>query len=130
MIQRILTAFAVVVISVIPSTGNTPGKHTVLLTWTNGVCSTSGTCTTNVYRGTSAGVCSGTPTPLASLAVSGTGGNAGTYTDQNPPTGAVYYNVSNVDPAKGGESTCNGEVQVTVSPITTPTDSGLAGVVQ
>jgi len=100
---------------------NTPGKHTVKLTWIDGACSVAGTCSANVYRGTSPNVCSGTPTPLA------TGITGGTYTDLNPPTGTVYYNVSDVDPGKGGESTCNGEVQVSVQTITTNPPTSLSG---
>lgn len=103
---------------------NTPGKHSVKLTWTDGICSVAGTCSTNVYRGTAANVCAGNPTPLA------TGIIGGTYIDLNPPTGAVFYNVSNVDPGKGGESTCNGEVQVTVQPITSNADTNLQGAQQ
>jgi len=126
-----LALAAILLLVALPSLANTPGKHTVALSWNNGVCSVSGTCTVNVYRATSPNVCAGNPTPyLTGIPVSGTGANVGTTIDQNPPTGAVYYNVSNVDPAKGGESTCNGEVQVTVQPITTPPPSGLVGVQQ
>jgi hypothetical protein len=100
---------------------NTPGHHTVSLTWTNGT--TCPTCTANIYRSTTANVCSGTPTPYASVPATTT---AGAFTDLNPPTGAVFYNVSNVDPALGGESTCNGEVQTSVLPITTSTPTGLS----
>ncbi len=41
---------------------NTPGKHTVALSWT---ASTTSGATYNIYRGTAAGVCTGTPTPYA-----------------------------------------------------------------
>lgn len=97
---------------------NTPGKHTVVLTWT---ASTSTGVTYNLYRGTSAGVCSGTPTPIAT-GISGT-----TYTDSTVALGTTYfYNVSAV--GTGGESACDGEVAVQIpSPPTPP--STLVGTV-
>lgn len=106
---------------------HTPGKHTVVLTWTPGACGgAAGTCTTNVYRAAVSPVCPA-GVPIIPL-VTGVAGS--TYTDPNPPNGAVFYNVTNVDPSKGGESTCDGEVQVTVQPITTSPDSTLAATVQ
>jgi hypothetical protein len=100
----------------IPAVCNTPGSHTVTLTWTAG----AGDQTYNVYRGTAAGVCNGTPTPYA------TGITATTYTDTAVPAGSVFYNVSAVGPT--GESACNGEVSVTVQAITTGTPGNLAAV--
>ena len=119
--MRQLRILAAILILLAPTWANTPGKHTVLLQWTPGACSVAGTCTTNVYRATTANVCAGQPTPLA------VGISTNSYVDLNPPTGAVFYNVSNVDPGKGGESTCNGEVQVTVQAITTAPPTGLTG---
>jgi hypothetical protein len=100
---------------------NTPGRHTVTLTWTETNCPA---CTFNIYRGTTASVCSGSPTPYAANI------NGLIYTDLNPPVGAVFYNVSAVDPAKGGESACDGEAQTTVPPITTPVPANFTPTVQ
>lgn len=124
----IAAIFLLVMLAPTAGHADTPGRHTVLLTWTPGTCGgAAGTCTTKVYRGTTANVCganNNNPIPYA------TGIVGSTYTDVNPPNGAVFYNVSNVDPSRGGESTCNGEVQVTVQPITTSPDTSLAGAVQ
>jgi fibronectin type 3 domain-containing protein len=98
---------------------NTPGKRSVVLTWTDpdtGV-------TFNVYRGTAAGVCSGSPMPYA------TGVPALTYTDTAVVSGTTYfYNVSAV---KGGiEGPCsNAEAQVTV-PTSPLAPSNLQGTAQ
>lgn len=98
---------------------NTPGKHTVSLTW---IASTTSSVTYNLYRGTSAGVCNGTPTPYA------TGITTTSYLDTNVQAGTYYYNVSAVS-ATGGESTCDGEVQITVPNITTNPPTSLSGSV-
>lgn len=87
---------------------NTPGKHSVVLTWSE---TTTGV-TFNVYRGTTTGVCSGTPTPYA------TGITALTFTDTTVVEGTTYvYAVSAV---KGGESACSNEAQATVPTSPTP----------
>lgn len=84
------------------SFANTPGKHSIVLTWTE---TTTGV-TFNVYRGTATGVCNGTPTPYA------TGVTALTFTDTAVVEGTTYvYAVSAV---KGGESACSNEAQATV----------------
>jgi hypothetical protein len=100
------------------SFANTPGKHTVSLTWT---ASTTAGVTYNLYRGSSPGVCNGSPTPYASN-ISGT-----SYLDTNTPAGTYFYNVSAV--GSTGESACDGEVSVTVPNINTGSPSGLAGSV-
>jgi fibronectin type 3 domain-containing protein len=99
---------------------NTPGQHTVKLTWT---ASTTAGATYNIYRGTAAGVCTGTPTPYA------TGITTASYVDQNTPAGTYFYNVSAVS-AAGGESACDGEISIPVPNVSTATASGLAGSVQ
>jgi len=101
---------------------NTPGKHTVALSWADAGATSS--YTYNIYRGTASGVCNGTPTPYV------TGVTTTSFVDTNAPAATYYYNVSAVNSATGGESTCNGEVQVTVPPITTASPTGLAGTVQ
>jgi len=98
---------------------NTPGKHTVSLIWT--ASPTSGV-TYNIYRGTSAGVCSGNPIPYV------TGITTTFYLDTNVPAGTWYYNVSAYT-VTGGESTCDGEVQTTVPSVTTQPDTSLQGTV-
>jgi hypothetical protein len=99
---------------------NTPGKHSVTLSWT---ASTTPGVTYNLYRGSAAGVCSGTPTPYAS-------GIVGTqYTDTANLTDGqtIYYNVAAV---KGGaESACDGELQVLIPVLPAP-PSGLSGTAQ
>lgn len=106
----------------VPLFANTPGKHTVLLTWTDAGCTG---CTYNVYRSTSGNACVGqsNPTPLAT-SISTT-----SWTDLNPPTAtAVNYSVTAVSP--GGESTCSSpEVQLSVPAITTPAPT-VTGTVQ
>jgi fibronectin type 3 domain-containing protein len=98
---------------------NTPGKRSVVLTWTDPETGV----TFNVYRGTVAGVCSGTPTPYIS------GVTALTYTDTAVVSGTTYfYNVSAV---KGGiEGPCsNAEAQITV-PTSPLAPSNLQGTAQ
>jgi hypothetical protein len=90
---------------------DTPGKHGVILSWT---ASTTAGVTYNVYRGTAAGVCSGTPTPYA------TGITSTTFTDTANLTDGqiIFYNTSAV---KGGaESACDGELQVQIPVLPAP----------
>jgi len=99
---------------------NTPGKHAVTLTWT---ASTTSGVTYNVYRGTAAGVCSGTPIPYA------TGVSSTQFVDSIGLTDGqtLFYNVSAV---KGGaESACDGEVQVQIPVLPAP-PSGVSVVAQ
>jgi len=101
------------------SFANTPGKHSVVLSWT---ASTSSGVQYNLYRGSSSGVCAGTPTPYI------TGISTTTITDFGVPAGTYYYAVSAYT-ATGGESACSSEVQVSVPNITTAPPSGLSGSV-
>jgi hypothetical protein len=99
---------------------NNPGKHSVSLNWT---ASTTSGVTYNLYRGTSAGVCNGTPTPYQ------TGITAAQFVDTVGLTdgATLFYNVSAV---KGGaESACDGELQVQI-PILPQAPSGLSGTAQ
>jgi fibronectin type 3 domain-containing protein len=101
------------------ASANTPGKHSVSLAWS---ASPTAGVTYNIYRGTAANVCSGTPTPLAT-GISGT-----TFTDSTAALNTTYfYNVSAV--GTGGESACDGEVTVQVPDITTAPPSGLSKTV-
>ena len=88
-----------------------PGKPTVTLTWhevTPGV-------TFNIYRGSVAGVCAGSPTPFM------TGVTNPSYIDTTVTPGLTYvYAVSAV---KGGESACSNEAQITVPTAPAPPDS-------
>ncbi len=89
------TLFAAITLAVPRACANTPGTHTVKITW---IASNTSGVTYNVYRGTAAGVCSGTPTPYASN-ISPT-----SFTDSAPPSGTVFYAISAVGPT--GESAC------------------------
>jgi fibronectin type 3 domain-containing protein len=97
---------------------NTPGRHSVQLTWN---ASTSSGANYNVYRGAATGVCSGAPTPFAS-GISNT-----SFLDTSVQAGTYYYAVSAFT-ATGGESTCTAEVQVAVPSITTFPPTNLQGV--
>jgi fibronectin type 3 domain-containing protein len=97
---------------------NTPGKHSVALAFT--ASPTSGV-TYNIYRGTAAGVCSGTPTPYA------TGVAQTSFTDFNVANGSTYfYAVSAV--GTGGESACTSEVQAQVPNPPQPPSAPAASV--
>lgn len=118
--KRISIALAFAVILLSPVWANTPGQHHVTLSWT---ASTTSGVTYNLYRGSSAGVCSGTPTPYV------TGITGTTYTDSTGLSDGqtLYYNVSAVK--GGGESACDGEIQVQI-PVLPTSPSGLSGTAQ
>lgn len=94
---------------------NTPGQHSVSLTWSEASCPS---CTFNVYRGTVAGVCTGSPTPYAS------GVPSLAYTDTTVTAGQQYFYA--VSAVNGGESTCSAEVQIAV-PTSPATPTNLQG---
>ena len=95
---------------------NTPGQHSVSLTWQD---PDSSVISYNVYRGLVTGVCSGTPTPYASSTVK-------SYIDTAVTAGSTYfYAVSAVNGA-GGESVCSSETQATV-PGSPQAPTGLQG---
>jgi hypothetical protein len=99
---------------------NTPGKHSVSLSWT---ASTTSGVTYNLYRGAVAGVCSGTPTPYAIGITTTTFTDIANLTDGQ----TIFYNVSAM---KGGvESACDGELQVQIPVLPAP-PSGLSGTAQ
>ena len=90
---------------------NTPGKHSITLSWT---ASTTTGVTYNLYRGSTTGVCSGTPTPYV------TGITTTQFVDTVGLTDGqiIFYNVSAV---KGGaESACDGELQVQIPVLPAP----------
>ena len=115
--MRHLIATLALVLAATWALANTPGQHSVVLTWT---ASTTSGVTYNLYRGSTAGVCTGTPTPYA------TGITAATYTDTVGLTDGqtIFYNVSAVK--NGGESACDGELQVQI-PVLPGAPSGLGG---
>jgi TRAP-type uncharacterized transport system substrate-binding protein len=99
---------------------NQPGQHQVSLSWT-----ASGTAgvTYNIYRGTAAGVCTGTPTPYATGIATTQFVDAKGLADGS----TLFYNVSAV---KGGaESACDGEIQVQIPVLPSP-PSALSGTAQ
>ena len=100
---------------------NTPGQHKVTLKWT---ASPTAGVTYNLYKGSAAGVCNGTPTPYA------TGITGTTYTDTTGLSdgATIFYNVSAVG-IGGAESACDGEVQVQI-PVLPQPPSGLSGAAQ
>lgn len=109
--KRIFLVLIVCLTSSAFARASTPGKHQVILTWN---ASTTTGVTYNVYRGATAGVCNGTPTPYA------TGITATTFTDSTGLSDGqtLFYNVSAVK--NGGESTCDGEIQVQIPLLPTP----------
>jgi hypothetical protein len=115
--RKLYLVFSLLFIFVLLAMANTPGTHVVTLTWT---ASTTTGATYNIYRGTVSGVCTGIVTPYA------TGIVGTTYVDTTPIVGTSYYNVSAVTTA-GGESTCDGQVQVTVLSVTTQPPTSLSG---
>jgi len=99
---------------------NNPGGHAVILTWVNGACPSGATCTVNIYKGTTAGVCGDGKTPFAT-GISGT-----TYEDDTVVAGTSYfYNVTTM-PSVGGESSCATELQESVPSVS----AGAAAQVQ
>src|SRR5581483_12249331 len=101
--RRILVS---VLLLAIPAVANSPGQHKVTLKWT---ASPTAGVTYNLYRGTAAGVCNGTPTPYA------TGITGTSFVDQAGLSDGqtLFYNVSAVGTG-GAESACDGEVQVQI----------------
>jgi hypothetical protein len=97
---------------------NTPGQHSVTLTWTETGCPT---CTFNLYRGSATGVCSGTPTPYVK------GITTTTYTDTAVTAATTYFYA--VSAVNGGESACSSEAQVSV-PTSPASPSSLQGIAQ
>ena len=99
---------------------NTPGQHKVTLSWKE---SSTGV-TFNLYKGSVAGVCNGTPTPFV------TGITGTQYVDTIGLTDGqtVFYNVSAVGTG-GGESACDGELQVQI-PVFPSAPTGLSGTTQ
>jgi fibronectin type 3 domain-containing protein len=113
-LKKIALTIALCLVS-LAAHANTPGRHSVMLTWT---ASTAPGVTYNLYRSTTANVCSGTPTPLV------TGITDTFYKDSTVALNTTYfYNVSAV--GTGGESACDGEVTVQVPDITTTPPSNL-----
>lgn len=123
--RAILLGLLLCIVVALPAAANTPGKHSVLLTWQEAGCSL---CTYNVYKGTAPNVCqanNGNPTPYQ------TGVAITQFTDSGVPAGTYYYNVSAVSLTLGGESACSSsEQQAPVPNITTPVPSGTSAQIQ
>jgi len=114
--KRLLLVCSIfLLLSVLVLFANTPGRHSVQLSWTP---STTSGALYNVYLGSATGVCAGAPTPFA------TGVASPSYLDTNVQAGTYVYAVSAYSPT-GGESTCTAEVQVTVPSVTTLPASNL-----
>jgi hypothetical protein len=110
----------VVLLFALPAFANSPGKHSVSLSWT---ASTTTGVTYNLYKGSAAGVCSGTPTPYQ------TGITSTQFVDTVGLTDGqtIFYNVSAVK--AGAESACDGELQVQIPVLPAP-PSSLSGTAQ
>lgn len=108
-----LTLLLVLCAMSLPAHANTPGQHSVSLSWQD---SDQTVVSYNIYRGNAPGVCSGTPTPFASS-------TSKAFVDSSVTAGTEYvYAVSAVN-STGGESACSIEAQVTVpSAPQTPTN--------
>ena len=116
--MRTALAFCILLAATL-AIANTPGQHSVTLTWTEASCPS---CTFNVYKGSKAGVCSGTVTPFAK------GITLDTYQDTTVQPGSTYvYAVSAVN--GGVESSCSSELQIAM-PGAPPTPSNLQGQTQ
>lgn len=83
---------------------NTPGKHSVSLTWVDSDASVVGY---NIYRGLATGVCSGTPTPYASS-------TSKSYVDASVTAGTTYFYAVSAVNGTGSESACSAEAQASV----------------
>lgn len=86
--RHLIRLFALLLLPLV-ALANTPGKHSVTLTWT---ASTTAGVTYNLYRGSAAGVCSGNPTPYASGLTTTQFVDTANLTDGE----TIYYNVSAV----------------------------------
>lgn len=88
---------------------NTPGAHSVSLTWTAPANGCGSGCSYNLYRSPTPNVCAGTPTPYTTAIPTTSYVDLVGLTDGQ----TLYYNVSAVG-SGGGEGPCNGELQVQI----------------
>ena len=94
---------------------NTPGRHSVDLSWTDPDATIVGY---NVYRGTTAGVCTGSVTPYATS-------TSKAYTDTAVTAGTIYFYAVSAFNGAGAESACSAEVQAQIPSSTVfPTTPG------
>jgi fibronectin type 3 domain-containing protein len=120
-VRKIILLSMLLLVLIGSALANTPGKHSVSMTWTEAPCPTCSlpSDTFNVYRGTATGVCSGTPTPYA------TGITTTSFVDNAVTVGTTYFYA--VSAVNGGESACSPEAQISV-PTSPASPSGLQGV--
>lgn len=118
--KRLLTILTLILTTLVlgcVAYANTPGSHSVSLTW---VDADTSVVSYNIYKGTATGVCSGTPTPYA------TGVTAKSYTDASVVAGTTYFYAVSALNGQGGESACSAEAQAAV-PNSPTTPTGLQG---
>lgn len=103
---------------------NTPGVHTVLLTWS---APTTGPtpASYNIYRAATTPVC---PTGQQITPYATVDGNTKSFTDSNTPTGSYNYAVTSV--GTGGESACTSPVLAQIPVITQGTPGSPNAIVQ
>jgi cellulose 1,4-beta-cellobiosidase len=111
LILVLLSAFAL---------ANTPGKHSVDLTWSE---SDTTVVAYNVYRGTATGVCSGLSVPYA------LGVLTKAYTDTVVTAGTTYFYAVSALNSAGVESACSAEAQAVIPSTTFPAAPGTPSVV-
>jgi hypothetical protein len=127
-----IVALPIGIFAVVLAMANNPGGHMVQLSWTD-TCPTGQTCTYNIYRGTTTGVCGTGSTPLTNTtgAVSpgfpfGAGDNLG-FEDDTVVAGTTYFYAVTQLPSGGGESGCSVQLQIAVSNSQGSTPSVLSG---
>lgn len=122
--KKVFRVFLLTVAIAALALANTPGAHTVLLSWaapTTGPAATS----YNIYRAATSTVCptGQTITPYATVS-----GTTLSFTDTNTPTGSYNYAVTSV--GTGGESACTSPVLAQVPAISQGTPSNPNALVQ
>lgn len=118
--RKVIYAALVMVMLTGAAFANTPGKHSVTLSWLE----TDPTVVSyNIYKGTTAGVCGtgGSVTPYVMF------WPTKNYVDTSVVAGTQYFYATSGVNAAGGESACSNEVQPTV-PSTPGSPTGMQAV--
>jgi fibronectin type 3 domain-containing protein len=105
--MKVLFTLLVLFVLVGSAFANNPGGHQVQLSWTD-TCAAGQTCSYNVYRGTSPGVCGPGKTPYANTS------NL-SFEDDSVTAGTTYVYAVTQWLSGGGESACSAEAQIAVS---------------